>query len=162
MQLVTQFCWMITFFYDNKVFLARTKIGNFNEAYNFRRFACWWTAADLFSILGCLFTLKKLVQMKKDLVAAEVHGRFNGGEVAEVADRIARINKQIAFAQFRLVKFILNALVSGEFSGVWKYLFSKPIGPGTQGLFGMISGAMGVYEEMSIIYGYEHIIPLES
>ena len=153
LHLITQFCWMIAFFYDNKIFLARTKIANFDEAYNFRRFACWWTAADLFSILGCLFTLKKLVRMKKDLVAAEVHGRFNGREVTEVSERLALINKQISFAQFRLVKFILNSLVSGEFAGLWKYLFSAPIGPGTQGLFGLVSGIMGVYEEMSIITG---------
>ena len=47
----------------------------------------------------------------------------------------------------------MNLLVSAEFSGLWKVLFNSRLDSGTQGLFGMISGLMGVYEEMYLLKG---------
>lgn len=150
-ELLKELCWMGTFYYDNKIFCARTKIIRFDEGYNFTRFSRFWTAADLFSIIGCLFTLKRLAKLKKGLIEGEVSGRFNGTQVTEVSERLQAINKQVAWAQYRLIKTVMNILVSGEFAGLWKYLFSRGLGRGTQGLFGVITGIMGIYEEWSLL-----------
>ena len=151
--LLAQVSWMVAFVYDNKIFLARTKVARLDEQANFRGFTQWWTAADIFTLLNVLFTLKRLIKERQNIVSNEINGRFNNGSVTEVAIRLAQINKEIKFATFRLIKCVMNLLVSGEFSGLWHVLFGSRIDPGTQGLFGMISGLMGVYEEMCYLQG---------
>lgn len=151
--LLSQISWMVAFVYDNKIFLARTKILNLDESANFRGFTQWWTAADIFTLLNVLFTLKRLIKEKQSIVSNEINGRFESRTVTEVADRSEKIDKEIKFATFRLIKCALNLLVSAEFSGLWKILFGSRLDPGTQGLFGMISGLMGVYEEMCYLSG---------
>ena len=151
--LLAQISWMVAFVYDNKIFLARTQIVRLNEQANFRGFTQWWTAADVFTLLNVLFTLKRLIKEKQNINSSEINGRFDSRTVTDVADRLDQINKEIKFATFRLIKCVMNLLVSGEFSGLWKILFGGRLDPGTQGLFGMISGLMGVYEEMCYLKG---------
>lgn len=151
--LLSQISWMVAFVYDNKIFLARTQIVKLDESANFRGFTQWWTAADIFTLLNVLFTLKRLIKEKQSIVSNEINGRFESRTVTEVADRSEKIDKEIKFATFRLIKCVMNLIVSGEFSGLWKILFGNRLDPGTQGLFGMISGLMGVYEEMCYLSG---------
>ena len=151
--LLAQASWIVAFVYDNKIFLARTQIVKLDEQANFRGFTQWWTAADIFTLLNVLFTIKRLTKEKQKIVSSEINGRFDSRPVTEVAERLDQINKEIKFATFRLIKCIMNLLVSAEFSGLWKVLFNSRLDSGTQGLFGMISGLMGVYEEMYLLQG---------
>lgn len=153
LNLLVEFSWMIAFFYDNKIFLARTKIVRFDEKANFRGFTQWWTAADAFNLIRILFTLKILLKERQKIESGEVSGRFDSRSVTQVSEKLGEINKQIKFAIFRLVKYIMCLLVSGEFSGLWKLIFARRLDPGTQGLFGMISGLMDLYEEIMQLKG---------
>jgi hypothetical protein len=45
----------------------------------------------------------------------------------------------------------LNAIVSGEFSGLWKFLFSQGLGRQIQGICGVVSSLLAIYEEMNIV-----------
>lgn len=153
-KVLTQLCWAICFYYDNKLFFARTKLFNLSESYNYGGFTKAWCAADIFSCIGCLLKLKQLMNKRDAIIAREVSGASTDDtDLAEVSQVIRDLDADIRRTMLRLFKCVLNIIVSGDHSGLWRSLFRRSLGTGHVGLLGMIASGISVYEEVSLVMG---------